>query len=343
MPANWSAAGDHAQLDEIRREEPSNLSTSTCFRGRTYPTDACFLRDPAISLQNGIKLEEIVMALKDILVQLDNDPRCATRLGIAADLAIQHGAYLTGLYVVDVPNTDYFYGAGLPMAGIGPDQLIDVMTAEARAAAIPVEASFRQVLRLNNLQGEWRILDGYTASVLSIDARYSDLLVVGQPGDPRRQDHRSRLAVETALMTSGRPVLTIPFAGEFPALTDHVLVAWNASREATRAVHDALPLLRAAARVTILAVNPRGATDDADAPHTDLATHLGRHGVRAETTRTVAEDISDGEALLSYASDISATLIVAGGYGHSRAREMIFGGVTRTLMSEMTVPVLFSH
>jgi nucleotide-binding universal stress UspA family protein len=283
------------------------------------------------------------MALKDILVHLDPDPRCATRLAIAADLAIQHGAYLTGLFVVDVPNTDYFYGAGMPMAGLGPDQLVDVMTAEARAAAAPVEDNFRRILRLNNINGEWRMIEGYTPSVLSADARYADLVVVGQPDDPRRQDHRGRLIAETALMTSGRPVLTIPYAGEFPSLTEHVLVAWNASREATRAVHDAMPMLLNAGQVTILAVNPRTAIDDSDMPHTDLATHLGRHGVRAETTRTVAEDISDGEALLSYASDISATMIVAGGYGHSRAREMIFGGVTRTLMNEMTIPVLFSH
>jgi nucleotide-binding universal stress UspA family protein len=283
------------------------------------------------------------MALKDILVHLDSDPRSATRLGIAADLAIRHGAFLTGVFVLDVPNTDYFYGAGLPMAGLGPDQLFDVMTAEARAAAEPIEANFQQVLRMNNLHGKWNLIEGHTPAVLSADARYADLLVVGQPDDPRRQDHRGRLTVETALMTSGRPLLTIPFAGDFPTLTDHVLVAWNASREATRAVHDALPLLVDAKQVTILAVNPRAPIDDDDGPHTDLATHLSRHGVRAETTRTVAEDISDGEALLSYASDISATMIVAGGYGHSRAREMIFGGVTRTLLAEMTVPVFFSH
>jgi len=283
------------------------------------------------------------MPFRDILVHLDADPRAAIRLGIAADIAIRQQASLTGLFVVYVPNTDYFYGAGLPMAGLGPDQLLDVMTAEARAAAVPVEVNFRKVLALNSLQGEWRIVEGHTPAVLSADARYADLVVVGQPDDPRRADHRGRLAVETTLMTSGRPVLTIPFAGEFPNLTDHVLVAWNASREATRAVHDALPLLTEAKQVTILAINPRSAGDDDEAQPTDLATHLSRHGVRAETTRTVAEDISDGEALLSYASDISASLIVAGGYGHSRAREMIFGGVTRTLLAEMTVPVLFSH
>jgi nucleotide-binding universal stress UspA family protein len=289
--------------------------------------------------------EETVMALKDILVLLDPDPRSAVRLAIAADLARTHGAHLTGLFVVDIPNADYLYGAGVPMAGLGPDRLTDLMIGEARGAAEPVEAMFQEALRVARLQGEWRIVEGYTPAVLSADARYADLVVVGQPDDPRRQDHRTRIAVETALLTSGRPILAIPFAGEFPQLTDHVLVAWNASREATRAIHDALPLLLLARQVTVLIVDPRG-TDteqDADTRRPDIAQHLLRHGVKAATTRTVAEDISEGEALLSYASDISASMIVAGGYGHSRARELIFGGVTRTLLAEMTVPVLFSH
>jgi nucleotide-binding universal stress UspA family protein len=286
------------------------------------------------------------MALKDILVQLDPaDPRSSVRLALAAELARRHGAFLTGIHVIDIPNADYLYGAGLPMAGLGPDQMVDVMRAEARQVAKPVEAAFLGTLHQQGLQGEWRLLEGYTPSVLSIDARYADMTVVGQPNDPQRHDHRGRLVVETVLMTSGRPVLAIPFAGSFPAITDHILVAWNGSREATRAVHDALPLLREAGKVTILAVNPRGSAtaDDAGLAQNGLATHLARHGVNAETMRTVAKDISDGEALLSYVSDISASMIVAGAYGHSRARELIFGGVTRTLLAEMTVPVLFSH
>jgi nucleotide-binding universal stress UspA family protein len=283
------------------------------------------------------------MALKDILVHLDADPRVTARLDIAKKLATSQGASLTGLYVIDVPSTDYFYGGGLPMAGLGPDQLVDVLLDEARAAAEPVQASFQKELDQSRLSGAFRLVEGRTADVLSADARYADLVIVGQPDDPRRADHRIRVAVETALVTSGRPVLAVPFAGDFPSVTDHVLIAWNASREAARAVHDALPLLVEAKQVTILAVNPYQPLDGDDGEEARLAQHLSRHGVRAETTRTVADDIPDGEALLSYASDISATMIVAGAYGHSRAREMIFGGVTRTLLAEMTVPVFFSH
>ena len=145
-------------------------------------------------------------------------------------------------------------------------------------------------------------------------------------------------------MTSGRPVLAVPYAGDFPVVGERVLVAWNASREAARAVNDALPLLAQAKMVTVLAVNPRfGIRGHGDVPAADIALHLARHGVKAEAAHTASGDIADSQALLSYAADISADLIVAGAYGHSRAREVIFGGMTRTLLREMTVPVLFSH
>jgi nucleotide-binding universal stress UspA family protein len=146
------------------------------------------------------------------------------------------------------------------------------------------------------------------------------------------------------LLASGRPLLAVPYAGQFERVGDRVLVAWNASREATRAVNDALPLLRGATIVTVLAVNPKhGIEGHGDVPAADIVLHLARHGVKAEAAHTIANDISEGDALLSYAADLGADLIVAGGYGHSRARETVFGGVTRTLLEEMTVPMLLSH
>src|SRR5215475_12805534 len=105
-----------------------------------------------------------------------------------------------------------------------------------------------------------------------------------------------------------------------------------------------MPLLVNAQQVTVLAINPqRGVAGHGDVPAADIALHLARHGLRAEAAHTVARDIADGEALLSYAADLGADLIVAGAYGHSRARELVFGGVTRTVIAEMTVPMLLSH
>jgi nucleotide-binding universal stress UspA family protein len=285
------------------------------------------------------------MAFKDILVHLDGGPRSATRLAIAAGLAGRFGAHLTGVYVVDIPSVEFFYGTAMPLAGGGAEQLVDQIRADAVAAAAQVETAFREVLRREGLDGEWRLVEGNLPATVALHARYADLTVVGQVN---AYEHRGDLGHDAvavaAVMNSGRPVLAVPFAGDFPTLGQRVLVAWNASREAARAVNDALPLLREAASVTVLAVNPRrGINGHGDVPAADIALHLARHGVRAEAAHTVATDIPDGEALLSYAADIGADLIVCGAYGHSRARELVFGGVTRTLLAEMTAPVFLSH
>ena len=282
------------------------------------------------------------MALKDILVHLDVTPRCATRLQLAAGLAAQHGAHLVGLHAIDVPSANYFYGAAMPFVPANPEEIVERIRAEATEAAKPVEAAFRDCLNRNGLQGEWRLVEGNPPTTVALHARYADLCIVGQPNPYEPQD--ADAVTVTTVMTSGRPVLAIPFVGDFPTVGARVLVAWNASREAARAVNDAMPLLIGAKQVTILAINPqRGVGGHGDVPAADIALHLARHGLRAEAAHTVAKDIADGEALLSYAADIGADLIVAGAYGHSRAREMVFGGVTRTLISEMTAPVLLSH
>ncbi len=282
------------------------------------------------------------MALKDILVHLDTTARNATRLEAAARLAARHDAHLIGVHVIDIPSVNYFYGAAMPFVPANPEEIVERIRAEARQAAEPVEAAFRDCLNRNGLQGEWRIVEGNPPAMVALHARYADLCVVGQPNPYEPQD--ADAVTVTTVMTSGRPVLAIPFAGDFPVIGERVLVAWNASREAARALNDALPLMAGAKQVTVLAINPqRGVGGHGDVPAADIALHLARHGLKAEAAHTVAKDISDGEALLSYAADVGADLIIAGAYGHSRARELVFGGVTRTLIAEMTAPVLLSH
>jgi nucleotide-binding universal stress UspA family protein len=282
------------------------------------------------------------MALKDILVHLDATPRSAMRLDVAARLAVQHGAHLTGVYVIDIPSANYFYGAAMPFVPANPEDIVDAMRVEATAAAAPVEQAFRDRLSRDAIAGEWRLVEGNPPVTVALHARYADLVVVGQPNPDEPQD--SDAVTMTTVMTSGRPVLAIPFAGEFSVVGERVLVAWNASREAARALNDAMPLILGAKTVTVLAINPkRGVVGHGDVPAADISLHLARHGVKAEAAHTVARDIADGEALLSYAADLGVDLIVAGAYGHSRARELVFGGVTRTLLTEMTAPVLLSH
>jgi nucleotide-binding universal stress UspA family protein len=286
------------------------------------------------------------MTFKDILVHLDEGPRSGMRLKIAADLARRNGAHLTGIFIADIPGSDLFYGAGMPFAaGGGMDQMVNALRADAMARAESVGQEFRDTLRRQGLEGEWRVVEGDTVSLLALHARYADVTILGQPNDDEPYKGPTADAVlVNVMLASGRPVLAVPYAGQFERVGERVLVAWNASREATRAVNDALPLLRGAKSVTILAVNPKhGIEGHGDVPAADIALHLARHGVKAEAAHTIANDISEGDALLSYAADLGVDLIVCGGYGHSRAREMVFGGVTRTLLQEMTVPMLLSH
>lgn len=285
------------------------------------------------------------MALKDILVHLDNSARSAVRLDLAADLAVRHGAHLTALYVVELPMPALFYG---DPSGFVDARLIDEMMSKMRdgatADARRLQRAFDDRMRRDGIEGEWRLVEGSAAETVALHARYADLAVVGQydPGDTTISSAAEIAA--GALLSSGRPLLVVPYVGKIDRLAETVLVGWKSSREAARAINDALPLLERARSVTVLAINPeKGIGGEGDVPAADIALHLARHGVKAAAAHTVATEISDGDALLNYADDIGADLIVAGGYGHSRTREFVFGGATRTLLTTMTVPVFLSH
>lgn len=163
----------------------------------------------------------------------------------------------------------------------------------------------------------------------------------GQSGDP--ESYVGDFFPENLILSCGRPVLLVPYASNERSTGCRVLVAWDGSREATRAVHDALPFMRTAENTTILTVNGVHEFERARIPGADIATVLARHGVRVEVAdiETGAGD-SVGEILLSVA-DNGADLLVMGAYGHARWRELVMGGATRTILRSMTVPVLMSH
>lgn len=281
------------------------------------------------------------MRLKDILVHLDTTEQGKLRLRLAADLARRHEAHLTGLFTLDIMMPII----AAPEAG-GAAVLADLlqsMRQDGLAEAAGVEAAFHERLRLDGLAGEWRLVEGMAPEQLALHARYADLSVLGQ-GDPEGSDPAARALIEAALFASGRPVLVLPHAGRFDTLGRTALIGWNASREAARAVNDALPLLARAESATVLAVNPHGGLGGhGEEPGADIALHLARHGIKVQVEHTVSPEVSDGDILLNRAAELSADLLVIGGYGHSRLREMALGGVTRSLLRQMTVPVLMSH
>lgn len=279
------------------------------------------------------------MPLKDILVVIDPSGPSTTRLDVAARLAAQHDAHLTGLFVTAPPQIP-----GYVAGQLGVD-VMQVQERMARELAERAEAAFRaQVERAGiGSRAEWRTARGLPTKVAAVHGRYADLVVVGQI-DPENRPDFPVVEPEDLLFDVGRPLLVVPYAGGVQSVGRHVLVAWNASREAARAVNDALPLLEKASKVTILAVNPAPGPDGlGDAPGADIALHLARHGVKAEADHLIVPDLDPADVLLNRLADLSADLLVMGGYGHSRLRERILGGATRHIMRHMTVPVLVSH
>lgn len=283
------------------------------------------------------------MPLKDLLVCIDESEPARARLDFAVALARIHAARLTGLFAFDlVPTIETMIrGYG------GQHEFLANYAAlrdRARAAAARLEAEFSDRLHREDLTGEWRFVESLPAETAALHARYSDLAIVGQidPEKPGPVD-AARLP-EEVLFTSGRPALIVPYAGHFGADCERILVGWTATREAARALNDALPLLERAKKVAVLTINPERVADaEPGIPAADIAHHLAQHGVTAEAATIVIDEIGTGDALLNYASDFGADLIVMGGYGHSRTREFVLGGMTRQILRQMTVPVLMSH
>ncbi len=283
------------------------------------------------------------MSFKDILVLVDMARGHEDRLRIAAALAQRQGAHLVGLAAIEpLPAGGLIAPAGIDLAEIEAARGIHERYREVRLeAAARLEALFVSLAEGEGVSHEWRLGEGAASELVTLHGRYADLVIVGQ-SDPDALDGPA--VPDNVVLALGRPLLIIPYVGAPAWSARRVLVAWNASREASRAVHDALPLLKAAEAVTILAVNPeRGIGGEGDLPAADIALHLARHGIKAEAAHTVAEDVDVEDIILSRAADFGSDLMVMGGYGHSRLRELTLGGVTRSLLRHMTVPVLMSH
>ncbi len=282
------------------------------------------------------------MALKEILVHLDTSARSTLRLKIAAEIAAKQGAVLVGLHSYDMPTSEIFIGdPPMYFDAKQVDDILERMRATKDEECGKIRAVFEAEIAAHGITGEWRQVEGFATDVLSLHGRYVDLVVVGQPAPDGDQ---AGVIDPALLMGSGRPLLVIPYAGSFPHVGQTALIGWNATPEAARAVAEALPLLQTAGRVIVVSINPqRGITADGEKPADDLVRHLARHGIKAEGRQITAGGISEGEALLSYASDVGADLLVCGMYGHSRFREMAFGGVTRSLLAAMTLPSFLAH
>lgn len=276
------------------------------------------------------------MALKNLLVVVDNSKAIDRRIGFAAALADKHDAHLTGLYVKVPPQIPAYVQAAFP-----PEvrrlqtQMLDELAQKAHKI---FEETVRRYGRFD--RSEWRVAHGDAETAAEILVRYADMVIAGQR-DPDDQERLGAIDPEDLVMGCGRPVLLVPYAYKPDRVDERVLVAWNGSRESARAIADAMPLLEAASHVTVLAINP--GPELGDEPCADITLHLARHNVHAEAAHIQVSDMEPGDALLSRATDLGADLIVMGAYGRPRLRELVMGGATRHIMRHMTMPVLMSH
>lgn len=282
------------------------------------------------------------MSYKTILVHVDKSKHSAERVKLAASIALNEDAHLIGAAPTGVSR--YIYQAGMLGDGAGftahLEAHMEVLRQQGKEALQEFEAAAR---RMGVSSIESHMVDDEAGAGISLQARYSDLVVIGQTDLEDPSPATLPDFPEYVVLNSGRPVMIVPYAGRFDTVGKRVLVAWDASTSATRAVTAAIPLLKRADIVEVLVFN---ADDQGDAhgeqPGADIALYLARHNIRVNVVRQKSK-IDIGNALLSAATDFASDLIVMGGYGHTRFREILLGGVTRTVLESMTVPVLMSH
>jgi len=278
------------------------------------------------------------MCYKDILVHLDNSSSLNGRLHAAAMLALSHQARLIGVFVSPRNNIPNYISAQI-------DSSLRTKIADGQNLEVgKIKTAFEVTLKNNNLSGQWVHENGDTLDVITTHARHADLLVLGQfnPEDNAiqyQQDMTDRL-----ILASGRPVLVVPYIYKNAVFGQKIIIGWDGSRTATRAIHDALPILKTAKKTTVMCVkkNSNEILDD-QPPGQNIAVHLSRHGVNAKAQHIISSEIKPATMLLNLAAEEGADMMVIGAYGHARIKELVMGGVTMHLLESMPLPVLFSH
>lgn len=279
------------------------------------------------------------MSYKTILVHVDETSRSNFRVKIAAEIAMLEDAHLIGIAVTGVSRFIYQDGN---ISANDPNLTIHLNFLRERAEKAAVNFN-KTVSELGLASYESAIANDEAGGGIGLQARYSDLVVLGQTNRDEPSPSVLPDFPEYIVMNSGRPVLIIPYTGDFTTVAKRPLISWDAGRESTRAVTDAIPLLKRADLVQVAIFNSKAQPDaHGEQPGADIALFLARHGVKVEVSvHKTSTDI--GNALLSLSHDLDSDMIVMGGYGHSRLREMIMGGVTRTVLESMTIPVFMSH
>jgi nucleotide-binding universal stress UspA family protein len=273
---------------------------------------------------------------KDIIVNLSVRKASTTTGAYAISVASALQAHITGVAIAFIPN--------IPGASLGylPIETIEAQQRENESAAQAAIDHFAAAADNAGVAAEPRTLRvGFANATEQFGriARRYDLAIVGKV-EPDVHSVEAMIA-EAILFESGRPIIIVPYTQKGPLKLDRVMICWDGSRAAVRAIADAIPLFERAGNIEVVSiVNERGKHDELQG--TDMGLHLARHGLKVEVTR-IPNHIDTAAALLSHSADSGADFMVMGGYGHSRLREFVLGGVTRSIMSSIAVPTLMSH
>jgi len=281
------------------------------------------------------------MGYKTILVHIRDLDQSKEILNVAVMMAKRYDAHLIGLFIVpEIPN----YPA-ISMY-LSAEALLPHKKHHLEKAS-EIQALFSKVTKSEGISSEWRQIDPIIPDNISqaiVDNSHTvDLVILGQSVEEKDEANIRELPGDV-LLESGRPILIVPHSGTYKNIGDHVLIGWNGTKEAARATFDALPILQSASQVHVHSAIPaKPNTNDIEFPGAELAITLARHDVVVSVETNVNADLSAGDELLSYVAQRGADLLVMGGYGRSRTRELIFGGATKEILNHMTVPVLMSH
>lgn len=280
------------------------------------------------------------MALKSLIVFVDPSPAGEARTRYAVALAVQHEAHLIGVFIATAawkrnPADAYVKGP------VAVREMVERHNLEEAAASAAAARNFEAAARHERLSSEFRLIEESRADELvRLHSLHADLVVVGHPSP----DASPALASPDALlMATGVPFLIVPDTWNSDAAATNVLFAWNASREARRAISDALPLLKAARSVAVLVIDPLKNAAHGEQPGADVAHYLSRHGVVVRVEERRSNGLAVADVIRHFAADDGSDLIVLGAFSHARTREFIFGGVTRSLLKTITVPTLIAH
>ena len=279
------------------------------------------------------------MAFKDIVVFVDSSSASTHRLQVAAELAQRYSGHLIGVYVV--PAAHHIHD-GFVRGEAAMRALAKRRRQEEEYAVLKVGRSFAEVATRHDIQAEFRlILNSDENQNVVLNSLYADLVIVGKTGEDGLPQH---WLSDRLLLASGVPVLVVPNGWSSDKIGVRIAVAWNASKEARRAVTDALPLLSTANSVKILIVDAKGSVDrHGEEPGANIARHLARHGANVEVESVSSGDVSTASRILNVASADSVDLIVMGAHSHSRSSQLLFGSVTRAILKDATVPVFLAR